>query len=80
MLRNAGFNHLIIRMADELNRDDVKRHRDAGADLVLEDPLSVYTIQSLLEFIKDWGPESHSDSTIVMNERSEKYVWIPKLN
>lgn len=74
MLREKGFDHLIIGVTGNVMEDDVLEFRSAGVDIVLSKPLRLNTLQALVRFADTEGCTSKVGFKLL--EQGCSFEWI----
>ena len=77
VLRQNGFQHLIIGVTGNVLEDDLLEYYRAGADLVLTKPLKMAMLLLIIQHINHHG--FHSKPGMVLVVASNRLQWQPLL-
>ena len=75
LLRQAGYEYLIIGLTGNVLDDDVAEYLDAGADMVIAKPLSMRVLELIINHTVTNGSQSIIGCKLV--ENSVGLQWVP---
>lgn len=73
LLREGGFENLIVGVTGNVLEDDVAEYLNSGADMVLAKPLKFGTLSNLFCFIKEEGFQSRKGMVLV--DQTNSLQW-----
>lgn len=73
MLRERGFQNLVVGVTGNVMEDDIAQFLAAGADMVLPKPLKTSTVEMLLQLVAERGHVSVPGMKLV--HRQNKILW-----
>ncbi len=77
-LRSRGYDKLLIGVTGNVLPEDVDEFLQAGIDLVLNKPIKINILKTLLEFCAATGSKSYSRQKLRLQLSNDKsLLWIP---
>ena len=77
ILRDEGFQPLIVGITGNVFKDDMDEYLAAGADMVLTKPCGIATVERLLAFVVAEGFVSRPGHKIELSKDEKTFVWVP---
>ena len=74
MLRESGFDNLIVGVTGNVLEDDVREFMATGADIVISKPMRLGTLDALVRFVEAEGFITRPGFTLV--DKGNRFEWM----